>query len=205
MFARARSSAPCVIFFDELDALAPRRGGEAGGSSSSSGASERVVNMLLTEMDGFGSRQQVFLVAATNRPDIIDPAMLRPGRLDKLLYVGLPSEDGRVSILAKLSSKMKIGEDVDIDAVARDRKCEGFSGADLNALVRAAGEKALREQLMGDSSCVVEGIHMRHFDAALETILPSVSVRDAKLYQSMETKLRKSRAKLAAKEEQGQK
>lgn len=200
LFARARSSAPCVIFFDELDALAPRRGNE--GSASSSGASERVVNMLLTEMDGFGSRQQVFLVAATNRPDIIDPAMLRPGRLDKLLYVGLPSEEGRVSILQKQAAKMKIEAGVDLAKVARDPRCAGFSGADLNALVRGAGERALREQLMDSAVEGIGGIQQRHFDVALEAVLPSVSARDARLYQSMETKLRKSRAQLVAKEEQ---
>lgn len=200
LFARARSSSPCVIFFDELDALAPRRGGEA--SSSSSGASERVVNMLLTEMDGFGERKQVFLVAATNRPDIIDPAMLRPGRLDKLLYVGLPTSNGRVSIISKLAAKMRVASDVNVTAIARDSRCAGFSGADLSALLRAAGEQALREQLrlpnVGDQ--VVDGIHMRHFEHALKSVLPSVSPRDAKLYSSMQAKLRKSRAHLAAKE-----
>ena len=90
LFARGRASAPCVVFFDELDALVPRRGGD-----SSSQASERVVNQMLTEMDGLDEKKQVFVVAATNRPDIIDPAILRPGRLDKLLYCPLPTAEVR--------------------------------------------------------------------------------------------------------------
>lgn len=93
VFARARAAAPCVLFFDEMDALAPRRGGESNQSS------ERLVNQLLTEMDGVDQRASVFLIAATNRPDIIDPALLRPGRLDKILYVPLPDAPGRISIL----------------------------------------------------------------------------------------------------------
>lgn len=91
LFKRAKSSAPCVIFFDELDSLVPKRG-----SSGDNNSSERVVNQLLTEMDGLEDRKGVFVIAATNRPDIIDPAMLRPGRLDKLLYVPLPTQGDRL-------------------------------------------------------------------------------------------------------------
>lgn len=93
LFKRARASAPCIIFFDELDSLCPKRGSENNSSS------ERVVNQLLTEMDGLDERRDVFVIAATNRPDIIDPAMLRPGRLDKLLYVPLPTAEDRLQIL----------------------------------------------------------------------------------------------------------
>lgn len=106
LFKRAKSSAPCVIFFDELDSLVPKRGGEGNHSS------ERVVNQLLTELDGLEERTGVFVIAATNRPDIIDPAMLRPGRLDKLLYVPLPTKDDRHSILLTCSKKLPISEDV---------------------------------------------------------------------------------------------
>ena len=106
LFKRAKSSAPCVIFFDELDSLVPKRGGEGNHSS------ERVVNQLLTELDGLEDRTGVFVIAATNRPDIIDPAMLRPGRLDKLLYVPLPTKDDRHSILLTCSKKLPISEDV---------------------------------------------------------------------------------------------
>lgn len=191
VFARARSSAPCVIFFDELDALAPRRGNSGGDS----GASERVVNMLLTEMDGFSERKQVFLVAATNRPDIIDPAMLRPGRLDKLVYVPLPDGPGRAGILRTLMRNVKVVDDIDIDGIAEDRRCEGFSGADLQAVIRTAGERALRERLAmkEELADVKTRIEKRHFEEALEMVLPSVSVRDAKLYRKMETSIRKTR------------
>ena len=90
VFQRARASFPCVVFFDELDALAPRRSGGASGDTGGNGVSERVVNQLLTDMDGLDGRRNVFVIAAMHRSDVIDPAMLRPGRLDKLLYVPLP-------------------------------------------------------------------------------------------------------------------
>ncbi len=114
LFKRATQSAPCVIFFDELDSLCPRRGSE----NNSSG--ERVVNQLLTEMDGLEERVGVFIIAATNRPDIIDPAMLRPGRLDKLLYVPLPSPEDRVSILKTCVKKVPLAEDVDLVKIAHN-------------------------------------------------------------------------------------
>lgn len=193
VFARARSSCPCVIFFDELDALAPRRG--SGGADS--GASERVVNMLLTEMDGFTDRKQVFLIAATNRPDIIDPAMLRPGRLDKLIFVPLPDEKGRASILRTLLRGVQVCDEVDVDEISRKKECQGFSGADLQAVIRVAGECALRERMkMGDVGDVMTRIEQRHFDAAVQNVVPSVSPRDARLYCDMQGWLRNSRGNL---------
>lgn len=108
LFKRAKQSAPCVIFFDELDSLCPKRGSENNTSS------ERVVNQLLTEMDGLEERVGVFVIAATNRPDIIDPAMLRPGRLDKLLYVPLPNSEDRLQILRTCCKKVPLSEDVDL-------------------------------------------------------------------------------------------
>ncbi|KAF9205835.1 hypothetical protein BGZ49_003429 [Haplosporangium sp. Z 27] len=141
VFARARASAPCVIFFDELDALCSKR------DDSQSEASARVVNTLLTELDGMENRSAVYVIAATNRPDIIDPAMLRPGRLDKLLYVQLPTMEERLDILQTLSKKTPLGPDVDLEKVASDERCENFSGADLASLVREAGMSALRSTL----------------------------------------------------------
>ena len=146
VFARARASAPCVIFFDELDALCPKRG---GGGESSNGVSERVVNQLLTEMDGLESRRNVFVIAATNRPDIIDPAMLRPGRLDKLLYVPLPSPKDRVSILRTCARKTPMDPAIDIEAIGLAEALTGFSGADLNALIREACMCALKRTNFG--------------------------------------------------------
>ncbi|CAD7702876.1 unnamed protein product, partial [Ostreobium quekettii] len=137
LFGRAHAARPCVLFFDEMDALAPRRG-------SDNQAAERVVNQLLTEMDGVGSREGVYIMAATNRPDIIDPALLRPGRLDKVVYIPLPTPTGRVSILRALMRRTPVASDVDIEAIGLDTRCTGFSGADLAALVREACIVALK-------------------------------------------------------------
>eukprot|EP01032_Pedospumella_encystans_P012446 gene12446-14400_t len=154
VFARARASAPCVIFFDELDALCPKRGsGPEGmsGAGGGNGVSDRVVNQLLTELDGLETRRDVYIIAATNRLELIDDAMLRPGRLGKLLYVPLPTEDDRKSILQAITKKVSItwcttdSQGVDLEKVAHDPRASGFSGADLAALVREAGLAVVRE------------------------------------------------------------
>ncbi|KAF1323580.1 Ribosome biogenesis atpase rix7, partial [Globisporangium splendens] len=195
VFQRARASSPCVVFFDELDALAPRRSGGAG-SEGGNGVSERVVNQLLTEMDGLDSRKNVFVIAATNRPDIIDPAMLRPGRLDKLLYVNLPVSNDRLAILKTLTKKSRMDPSVSLHAIAHDPRCEGFSGADLSALVREAGISALRET---DVTTATElSIHMCHFDRAFETVFPSVSRADQRMFDKMKKNLRKTRSSMTA-------
>ncbi|NXV03358.1 NVL protein, partial [Cettia cetti] len=144
VFQRARNSAPCVIFFDEVDALCPRR------SDRESGASVRVVNQLLTEMDGLENRQQVFIMAATNRPDIIDPAILRPGRLDKTLYVGLPPPEDRLAILKTITkdgTRPPLDSDVSLEEIAHSQHCDCYTGADLSALVREASICALRQEM----------------------------------------------------------
>ncbi|KAI9662181.1 MAG: hypothetical protein M1829_006163, partial [Trizodia sp. TS-e1964] len=156
VFARARSSVPCVIFFDELDALVPSR------TDSLSEASSRVVNTLLTELDGLNSRTGIYVIAATNRPDIIDPAMLRPGRLGTLLFVDLPSAEERVEILRTLARRIPVL--VDIEGVAG--RCDGFSGADLESLLRAAGIAALKRN--------ADSIEPADFDTALTKVHPSV-------------------------------
>lgn len=153
LFKRAKSSAPCVIFFDELDSLVPKRGSENNSSS------ERVVNQLLTEMDGLEDRKGVFVIAATNRPDIIDPAMLRPGRLDKLLYVPLPSKDDRLSILKTVTKKLPLDKDVQLKLVSHSEHLDGFSGADLSALVREAQLSALKAA-MDSNVGELEAIHI---------------------------------------------
>jgi len=178
VFARARSSVPCVVFFDELDALCPRRG-----SDGSNGVSERVVNQLLTEMDGLEERREVFVIAATNRPDIIDPAILRPGRLDKMLYVPLPTAQDRVSILETCARKTPLAQDVDLAAIAKSNRLERFSGADLNSLVQEAALQALRR------SCeVVEAnpkVTLLDFEVAMQKVKPSISKVDEKLYAEL--------------------
>ena len=201
VFSRARSSAPCVIFFDELDALCPRRG---SGSDGGSGVSERVVNQLLTELDGLEVRRDVYIIAATNRLELIDDAMLRPGRLGKLPYVPLPTADDRVSILQAVSRNVSVNQqDVQFDKIAHDSRADGFSGADLAALVREAGMAVLKEwrqtkiktedKFTDDNESIFTGastgdmssvpsICMRHFDAAFDRVHPSVSAIDRKRY-----------------------
>ena len=139
VFTRARSSVPCVILFDELDALVPRR------DDAGSEASARVVNTLLTELDGLDERAGIFVIAATNRPDVIDKAMLRPGRLETSLFVDLPGADERVEILTTLLRKSKISNSPEIQETART-SCAGYSGADLGALLREAGHCAIRRK-----------------------------------------------------------
>ncbi|RAH45499.1 putative AAA family ATPase/60S ribosome export protein Rix7 [Aspergillus brunneoviolaceus CBS 621.78] len=167
VFVRARSSVPCVIFFDELDALVPRR------DDTLSEASARVVNTLLTELDGLGSsRQGIYVIAATNRPDIIDPAMLRPGRLETLLFVNLPSPLERADILQTLVRKLPIEFDDNLRRLAEE--CEGFSGADLGSLLRRAGYSAIKRR---------DTIKFEDFVAAKAFIRPSVT--DLKKYERL--------------------
>ncbi|PWY67445.1 AAA family ATPase/60S ribosome export protein Rix7 [Aspergillus eucalypticola CBS 122712] len=167
VFVRARSSVPCVIFFDELDALVPRR------DDTLSEASARVVNTLLTELDGLGSsRQGLYVIAATNRPDIIDPAMLRPGRLETLLFVNLPSPLERVEILQTLVRNLPIEFNEDLRRLAEE--CEGFSGADLGSLLRRAGYSAIKRR---------DSIKFEDFVAAKAFIRPSVT--DLKKYEKL--------------------
>lgn len=196
VFQRARASSPCVVFFDELDALAPRRAGGAGGADGGNGVSERVVNQLLTEMDGLDGRKNVFVIAATNRPDIIDPAMLRPGRLDKLLYVPLPEADERLQILLTITAKCRLDASVNLDAVAHDPRSAGFSGADLSALVREAGIAALRATDLADVSAPLAICHV-HFERAFDSVFPSVSRADQRMFDKMKKNLRKSRSTMA--------
>ncbi|TDH70904.1 hypothetical protein CCR75_002923 [Bremia lactucae] len=195
VFQRARASSPCVIFFDELDALAPRRSGGGNGETSGNGVSERVVNQLLTEMDGLESRRNVFVMAATNRPDIIDSAMLRPGRLDKLLYVPLPQAFERYQILKTISAKCAIAASVQLETIAADPRCEGFSGADLSALIREAGMTALRETDFStiETQTTRFEIQHHHFLSAFDRVFPSVSRADQRLFDRMKKNLRKSR------------
>jgi len=184
VFSRAQASAPCIVFFDEMDALCPRRGSEG------SQATERVVNQLLTELDGIESRRQVFVIAATNRPDIIDPAILRPGRLDKMVCVRLPDADGRVDILRAVTKKTPLAPGVDLEAIGRDPRCDGFSGADLAALAREAALETIRKSSPGD--CIEELVGPHHFEAALDLVRPSVTPEDALRCMEMDRTMRRS-------------
>ncbi|XP_007986528.3 nuclear valosin-containing protein-like isoform X1 [Chlorocebus sabaeus] len=189
VFQRAKNSAPCVIFFDEVDALCPRR------SDRETGASVRVVNQLLTEMDGLEARQQVFIMAATNRPDIIDPAILRPGRLDKTLFVGLPPPTDRLAILktiTKNGTKPPLDADVNLEAIAGDLRCDCYTGADLSALVREASICALRQEMARQKSGNEKGelkISHKHFEEAFKKVRSSVSKKDQIMYERLQESL----------------
>eukprot|EP00039_Didymoeca_costata_P017025 m.312463 g.312463 ORF g.312463 m.312463 type:complete len:832 (+) comp16484_c0_seq30:3454-5949(+) len=190
VFHRAKTSSPCIVFFDELDALCPKREDD-----SSSRNTQRLVNQLLTEMDGFEGidGKQVFVVAATNRPDMIDPAMLRPGRLEKLVYVDIPSPNAREEILLAHTRKICLEQDVNLKDIALDSRCEGFTGADLAALVRESGTLALRR---AQASKTLETAMICKADImqAFEKVFPSVSARDLHRYRGMQKKLRGSRS-----------
>ena len=163
LFARARQVAPTVIFFDELDSLVPARGGGMGEPQ----VTERVVNTILAEMDGLEELNNVVVIGATNRPNLIDPALLRPGRFDELIYVGTPDTAGRRRILAIHTKNMPLAKDVDLEALAR--RAENFTGADLEDLTRRAGLSALRRGL--DSAKVT----MADFEDALKETRASVT------------------------------
>ncbi|XP_037034382.1 nuclear valosin-containing protein-like [Bradysia coprophila] len=178
-FQRARNSAPCVIFFDEFDSLCPKRSdsGENNGSS-------RVVNQLLTEMDGIEDRKGVFLMAATNRPDIVDPAVMRPGRLDKILYVGLPALEDRIEILkAVTKNKPILGDDVDINELAT--LTDSYTGADLAGLVRQASLYALKESIASSSSTSQISVNKANFFNALKNTKSSISEQDKRHYEKL--------------------
>ena len=186
LFIRAKNSSPCIIFFDELDALVPKRSNENNNSS------ERVVNQLLTEMDGLEDRKQIFIIAATNRPDIIDPAMLRPGRLDKLLYVPLPDGNDRISIIQTLIRNLPIDKNINVLDIFDNKKLDGFRGADLAALVREAQLSALKNLRLDNENDVV--IKKEDFEYAISNVLPSVSIGDRKKYENLKRKLQEKRS-----------
>ncbi|ENN96387.1 cell division protein CDC48 [Methanocaldococcus villosus KIN24-T80] len=140
IFKKARQNAPCIIFFDEIDAIAPKRGRDI-----STGVTDKVVNQLLTELDGMEEPKDVVVIAATNRPDIIDPALLRPGRLDRVILVPPPDEKARFEIFKIHTKNLNLAEDVDLEELAK--KTDGYTGADIEAICREAAMLAVREKL----------------------------------------------------------
>ncbi|KAG9235468.1 P-loop containing nucleoside triphosphate hydrolase protein [Amylocarpus encephaloides] len=186
VFERARSSVPCILFFDELDALVPKR------EDSLSEASSKVVNTLLTELDGLSNRAGIYVVAATNRPDMIDPAMLRPGRLGTSVFVALPTPDERVEILKALYKKAlpaaKSEEIEALDVVARDERCTGYSGADLGNLHQAAAVAALKREMVlkaGGMVVVEDELRIERLDWEVALGKVKASVKDARKYQRL--------------------
>ena len=177
IFRKARQHSPAIVFFDEIDAIAQTRG-----AFDTSGVTYRIVNQLLAELDGIVPLSNVVVIAATNRPDILDPALLRPGRFDKVVYVPPPDKKARLEILRIHTRNMPLAEDVDLEFLAI--RTEGYSGADLAALVREAAMLALREDVNATK------VHMRHFMRALEVIKPSITQDMMKFYEEWLQKAR---------------
>jgi len=206
VFDKARAAAPCVLFFDELDSIAKARG---GGGGDAGGAADRVINQVLTEMDGMGAKKNVFIIGATNRPDIIDPAVLRPGRLDQLIYIPLPDDKSRESILKSNLRKSPLAEDVDLIYLAK--VTHGFSGADLTEICQRACKLAIRQSIeaeirrekeraahpdmdmeMEEEDPVPE-ISRLHFEEAMKYARRSVSDNDIRKYEMFSQTLQQSR------------
>jgi transitional endoplasmic reticulum ATPase len=206
IFDKARSAAPCVLFFDELDSIAKSRGGSVGDAG---GAADRVINQILTEMDGMGAKKNVFIIGATNRPDIIDPAILRPGRLDQLIYIPLPDDGSRQAILTSNLRKTPMAKEVDLTYIARVTK--GFSGADLTEICQRAVKLAIRENIeqdikrerarqaagaemdVDDAADEIHEVSKQHFEEAMRFARRSVSDQDIRKYEMFSQTLQQSR------------
>ncbi|CDP16951.1 unnamed protein product [Coffea canephora] len=205
IFDKARQSAPCVLFFDELDSIATQRGSHIGDAG---GAADRVLNQLLTEMDGMTAKKTVFIIGATNRPDIIDPALLRPGRLDQLIYIPLPDEASRLQIFKACLRKSPVSKDASLSALARHT--HGFSGADITEICQRACKYAIRENIEKDlekerkkrdnpeameedDTDEVSEIKPAHFEESMKFARRSVSDADIRKYQSFAQTLQQSR------------
>jgi transitional endoplasmic reticulum ATPase len=207
IFDKARQSAPCVLFFDELDSIATQRGGSVGDAG---GAGDRVLNQMLTEMDGINAKKTVFVIGATNRPDIIDPALLRPGRLDQLIYIPLPDEASRLQIFKACLRNSPVARDVDLGALARFTA--GFSGADITEICQRACKYAIREDIEKEiererqakerpDDMAVDGaedeeparIKAVHFEESMRFARRSVSDADVRKYQAFAQTLQQSR------------
>merc|ERR1711904_538828 len=193
VFDKARSAAPCVLFFDELDSIGTARGSSQGDAG---GAGDRVMNQLLTEIDGVGAKKNVFFIGATNRPELLDEALLRPGRLDQLIYIPLPDLPSRQSIVDSTLRKSPIAPNVSVAFIAT--KTEGFSGADLAEFCQRAAKAAIRDAIAADelaagddNAMETEGnaeITRKHFEEAFAGARRSVSQQDLGKYDQFRKK-----------------
>ncbi|XP_014239202.1 transitional endoplasmic reticulum ATPase TER94-like [Cimex lectularius] len=206
IFDKARAAAPCVLFFDELDSIAKSRGGTVGDAG---GAADRVINQILTEMDGMDAKKNVFIIGATNRPDIIDPAILRPGRLDQLIYIPLPDEKSREMIFTAKLRKSPIAPDVDLKYIAK--VTHGYSGADLTEICQRACKLAIRESIEAELRKNVQAadvppgreameeedpvpcITRSHFEESMRFARRSVTDNDIRKYEMFAQTLQQSR------------
>ncbi len=178
IFRKAKMAAPCIIFFDEFDSIAPSRGRH----TTDSGVSEKVLSQFLTELDGLEVKKDIVVIAATNRPDILDPALIRPGRIDRMLLVPPPDEIGRLEILKLFTKDMPLANNIDLDAL--NKTLNGFSGADVETLCREAGMIALRENIRARK------ITKEHFKQASELINPSILPEVIKSYENFVEKFK---------------
>jgi len=177
IFKKARQVAPCILFIDEIDSIAPRRGGR----SSDSGVGDRVVNQLLTELDGIESLEGVTVIAATNRPDMIDPAIMRPGRVDRNVEVEIPDEEGRRKIFEVHTRDMPVGDDVDLDELGE--MTEGYVGSDIESVCREAGMNALRSDIDSGEAT------MEEFEEAIADVRPTATSDNLEQYRAMTQKM----------------
>ncbi|KAH0480570.1 MAG: hypothetical protein KVP17_000101 [Porospora cf. gigantea B] len=183
-FRRAEAASPCLVFFDEFDALCPSRQNDEG-----SGSGTRVVNTLLTELSGVHQRKQLYVLAATNRPDMIDPAILRSGRLEKHIYVPPPTLEDRAKILVAAARKYPVAAGVPWESLAE--KTENFTGADLAALVKTATRVAMRSgkaELLRDG-CPAGFVRHSHFLEALSVVSPTVTREQFAHYEAIRNRL----------------
>jgi len=197
VFDKARAAAPCVLFFDELDSIAVARGSSQGDAG---GAGDRVINQLLTEMDGMGTKKNIFFIGATNRPEILDEAIIRPGRLDQLIYIPLPDQPSRLGVLKANLRKTPLSKDVDLNFLAQIT--EGFSGADLTEICQKAAKAAVRDSIEAEArmkALIQKGgnagnfdpvpeITRKHFEEALRTARKSVTATDLDKFEQFRRK-----------------
>lgn len=191
VFDKARAAAPCVLFFDELDSLAKARG-----QSHDGGATDRVINQILTEMDGMNKKKNVFIIGATNRPDVLDPAIMRPGRLDQLIYIPLPDKPSRVAIITHSFRNCILGNGIDIDEIAA--ATHGFSGADIFGICQRACKLAIRDaiayqQAHPDEELPPQGTITRvHLEEAMRGARASVPESEIRKYEMFQATLQKA-------------
>ncbi len=171
IFRKAKMASPSIVFFDEIDSLAPKRGSGFGDS----GTTERVISQLLTEIDGLEMMKQIVVIAATNRPDIVDTALLRPGRFDRFVLISPPTQKSRLKILEIFTKEMPIADDVDLKLLAKS--LDGFSGADIESLCREAAMLALREDM---NTSIVK---LKHFKGAMQKVHASITPEMMKFYE----------------------
>ncbi len=202
LFDKARAAAPCILFFDEMDSIAKARGGGGGGGGD---AADRVINQILTEIDGVGAKKNVFVIGATNRPDILDPAITRPGRLDQLIYIPLPDYESRLSIFKANLRKSPVEPSVDMVKLAK--ATDGFSGADITEICQRAAKNAIRESVDAAkvravkiiAGEIAEGapfedpvpfIRRVHFEEAMSRARRSVSDKDLRQFDQFTSKVK---------------